>query len=236
MKPIIVLTTVLIFCMCGLSHSNDVDYFFGLRESMVQGQIVRRGVNDAKVLDAMREVPRHLFVPKDKEEAAYQDHPLSIGHNQTISQPYIVGFMSEAIEPSAKDKILEIGTGSGYQAAVLSEIVNHVYSVEIVKPLADEATARLKSLGYENITVKCDDGFKGWVEHSPFDKIIVTAAPKDIPEKLVEQLKVGGKMIIPVGSITQELILITKTEDGIKQKSLLPVRFVPMITPNDLPQ
>ncbi len=177
----------------------------------------------------MRDVPRHLFVPKMSRIAAYEDHPLSIGYGQTISQPYIVGFMTEAALLQAEDKVLEIGTGSGYQAAVLAELVDKVYTIEIVQPLAEQAEERLKDQGYANIFVRYGDGYKGWPEEAPFDAIVVTAAPNTIPQELVNQLKVGGRMVIPVGSFYQELYRITKTKEGIKKESLLPVRFVPMV-------
>jgi protein-L-isoaspartate(D-aspartate) O-methyltransferase len=202
------------------------------RRIMMKEQIISRGVSDEKVLDAMFKVERHLFVPPYLIDSAYGDTPLPIGYRQTISQPYIVAFMTEALGLKGNEKILEVGTGSGYQAAVLSKIVREVYTIEIVKPLAEEAQKRLKSLDYKNIKIKCGDGYLGWPEFAPFDAIIVTAAPKKVPEKLVEQLKVGGNMLIPVGSFFQNLYRITKTKNGVKKESLLPVRFVPMIKGN----
>ena len=199
------------------------------REKMVAEQIERRGVEDEQVLAAMRKVPRHLFVPELMRIYAYQDHPLSIGHGQTISQPYIVAFMTEAARLKSTDKVLEIGTGSGYQAAVLAEIVKEVYTVEIVEALAQQAQQRFKDLNYKNIYVHHGDGYQGWPQEAPFDAIIVTAAPPEIPPKLVEQLEVGGRMVIPIGSFYQELYLITKTATGISKHKLLPVRFVSMI-------
>jgi len=205
------------------------DHFGGERKKMVKDQITSRHVKDPKVINAMLKVPRHLFVPEESMNSSYQDYPLPIGYGQTISQPYIVAYMTEAARLNPEDKVLEIGTGSGYQAAVLGEIVKEVYSIEIIKELATEARARLKNLNYENIFVRWGDGFEGWKEHAPYDAIIVTAAPNEIPQKLVAQLKVGGRMVIPVGAFFQNLLLITKTPKGIKKEELLPVRFVPMV-------
>jgi protein-L-isoaspartate(D-aspartate) O-methyltransferase len=198
------------------------------RDWMVKAQIESRGVKDSMVLEAMRKVPRHLFVPKTYQEEAYADEPLPIGEGQTISQPYIVALMTELLGLKGEEKILEIGTGSGYQAAILAEIAKEVYSIEIICPLAQRAESTLKELEYKNVTVKCGDGYQGWKEHSPFDGIIVTAAPDHIPQPLVDQLKIGGKLVIPVGELFQELILVTKTEKGIKKENVIPVRFVPM--------
>lgn len=202
------------------------------REEMVRKQIESRGVSDPRVLDAMRSVKRHLFVPSPLVDVAYQDGPLPIGHGQTISQPYIVAYMTEALHLEPADKVFEVGTGSGYQAAVLAEIVDQVYTIEILEPLAESAEERLAELGYENVHVKYGDGYQGWPEFAPFDAIIVTAAPDQIPQKLIEQLKVGGRMVLPVGTFYQELKLITRTEDGIREERLIPVRFVPMVKGN----
>ncbi|OGX05710.1 MAG: protein-L-isoaspartate O-methyltransferase [Omnitrophica WOR_2 bacterium GWA2_47_8] len=196
---------------------------------MVRDQIVRRGITDKKVVEALLKVKRHVFVPSGSEMSAYEDHPLPIGYDQTISQPFIVAYMTQALQLDGDDKVLEIGTGSGYQAAILAEIVKEVYTIEIVKELAASASQRLKSLGYDNIHVKHGDGFAGWPQHAPFDAIIVTAAPAEVPQELLEELKVGGRMVIPMGTTDQELFLITKTSNGYDQKTLLPVRFVPMI-------
>ena len=202
------------------------------RLRMVTTQIARRGVKDKKVLDAMRKVPRHEFVrPRDRRHA-YDDSPLPIGHGQTISQPYIVAFMTELLDPKLKHKVLEIGTGSGYQAAVLAELASEVYTIEIIKELGKSAKERLARLGYDNADVKIADGYYGWEEHAPFDSIIVTAAASHVPPPLIKQLKPGGKMCIPVGTVfgPQHLFIITKQEDGtVKAKSVLPVRFVPFV-------
>jgi len=207
---------------------NQPDYE-NLRAKMVDEQIAQRGVDDPEVLKAMGEVPRHLFVPADQRPWSYRDHSLAIGHKQAISQPYIDAYMTESLELKGNERVLEIGTGSGYQAAVLGEIVAHVYSIEIVEPLARRATQTLDDLGYRNINVKHGDGYQGWPEHAPFDAIIVTAAPPKIPQALVDQLAVGGRMIVPVGERYQELTLIQRTQNGVDRQKLLPVRFVPMV-------
>ena len=200
-----------------------------LREEMVKTQIEKRGVKDSSTLAALRKVARHSFVPKEQVDYAYEDRPLPIGYGQTISQPYIVGYMTEIIKPKAGQKVLEIGTGSGYQAAVLAEIVSKVYTIEIVEELGKQASTRLKDLGYKNIEVKTADGYHGWKEHAPFDAIVVTAAAEFIPPALKEQLKDGGRMIIPVGSpyVTQQLMLIEKKGNKYTTSSKMPVRFVP---------
>jgi len=198
---------------------------------MVEEQIAARGIDDENVLQAMRDVPRHLFVPKRKRSSAYGDFPLPIGYGQTISQPYIVALMTKLLDPERDDCALEVGTGSGYQAAVLSQIVRKVYTVEIIPPLGKAAEKRLKEAAYENITVKVGDGYYGWEEYAPFDCIIVTAASDHIPPPLIRQLKKGGKMAIPVGGPfqVQNLMLIEKSEEGeIQMKNILPVRFVPL--------
>jgi len=199
------------------------------RMEMINEQIIARGIKDKRVLNAMLKVERHKFVPLYLKRFAYRDGPLPIGMGQTISQPYIVALMTELLELKGKEKVLEIGTGSGYQAAILGELAKEVYTIEILQPLAKQAETLLKNLGYKNIKVKCGDGFLGWPEYAPFDAIIVTCAPDKIPEKLLEQLKIGGKMVIPVGTKYQELKLIIKEKDKIKVKSIIPVRFVPMI-------
>jgi len=196
---------------------------------MVETQIVPRGVRDPRVLAAMREVPRHLFVPPSQSVHAYDDGPLPIGGNQTISQPYIVALMTELADIAPREKVLEIGTGSGYQSAVLSKLAGEVYSIEIVPELARQSTERLKKLGYGNVTVREGDGYRGWPEQAPFDAIIVTAAPDRIPQPLLDQLAPGGRMVIPVGSFFQELKVLSKEKNGkITEKDIIPVRFVPM--------
>jgi len=202
-----------------------------LRERMVEQQIAARDVSDPAVLEAMRSVPRHRFAPDHAPELVYSDRPLPIGHNQTISQPYIVARMTELVHPAPTDRVLEIGTGSGYQATVLGEIVDSVYTIEIIPELAATATARLRRLGYDNVTVRTADGFEGWPTHAPFDAIVVTAAPEEIPPPLLEQLADGGRMIIPVGPTghAQELTLVTKENGDISKQTLAPVRFVPFL-------
>lgn len=204
------------------------------REEMVQSQIRSRGVKSQRVLEAMRTVPRHLFVPERVAQLAYSDRPLTIGHDQTISQPFIVAFMTDNLDVKPGEKVLEIGSGSGYQAAVLAEMGVEVWTIEIVPELAEMAEENLKKAGYDDVNVKCGDGYKGWPEEAPFDAVIITAAPESIPDALVEQLKVGGTMILPVGPVNsvQSLKKIIKKEDGIKQNTLIPVRFVPMVKPS----
>lgn len=198
--------------------------------SMVKYQIERRGIKNADVLKVMRNTPRHLFVPPALSTMAYDDYPLPIGEEQTISQPYIVALMTDLLKLNGDEKILEIGTGSGYQAAILSQLVDTVYTIEIVESLANNAKIRLNNLNYKNVIVKQGDGYKGWPSAAPFDAIIVTAAPKKVPQTLIDQLKVGGHIVIPVGDKWQELQLITKiTKNKIKKKTIIPVRFVPMV-------
>jgi protein-L-isoaspartate(D-aspartate) O-methyltransferase len=202
--------------------------------AMVERQLRPRGIDDPMTLRAMTKVPREKFVPPELRASAYEDRPLPIGYGQTISQPFIVAFMTQQLKPKATDRVLEIGTGSGYQAAVLSELVAQVYSIEIVKPLAERASALLRELGYKNVQVKAGDGYKGWPEHAPFDAIIVTAAPDHVPAPLVEQLKEGGRMIIPVGKTqAQELYLLEKRGGQVRQTAVIPVRFVPLTRERD---
>ena len=197
---------------------------------MVKNQIEARGIKDRQVLKAMNKVKRHLFVPEAARRFAYSDGPMSIGYGQTISQPYIVAFMTECLELKPEMKVLEVGTGLGYQAAILAEIVNEVYSIEIVEPLGLKAKKLLKDLGYDNVSVKIGDGYEGWVEHAPYDAIIVTCAPNDIPDPLKEQLAEGGRMIIPVGGRGIQYLIMNRKKNGrIRQENVLPVRFVPMV-------
>jgi len=224
-------------CLTGLCFSEDnrpmksytSDTESQLRRDMVEKQMRARGITDERVLRAMLAVPRHLFVPDGERRQAYADYPLSIGYGQTISQPYIVAYMTEALHLSGDEKVLEIGTGSGYQAAVLAECADSVFSIEIVQPLCESAAQRLKYLGYNNCVVRCGNGYAGWPEEAPFDAIIVTAAPKKTPQTLIEQLAPGGIMILPVGAYYQHLKIIVKDENGcITEKTTMPVRFVPM--------
>ncbi len=199
-----------------------------LRDQMVERQIIARGVQDSAVIRAMRTVPRDAFVPEADRANAYRDEARSIGYGQTISQPYIVAFMTEQLHVKPGDRVLEIGTGSGYQAAVLARIVDTLYTIEIIGELARHARETLKKLGYDNVIVRHGDGYAGWPEKAPFDAIVVTAAPPSIPPLLLEQLKEGGRMVIPVGEYVQELNVITKDRHGLHMESVLPVRFVPM--------
>ena len=199
------------------------------RQQMVDVQIKERGVKHPGVLDAMRRVPRHRFVPDALDGRAYDDTPLPIGEGQTISQPYIVAYMTEALEPTATDRVLEIGTGSGYQAAILAELVKEVYTIELVPALADRAREVLTALGYKNIRTRTGDGYRGWPEAAPFDKIIVTAAPDEVPPALVDQLAVNGILVVPVGRGDQMMTILRKTPAGSSRRETIPVRFVPMI-------
>ena len=219
----------LLMIFYGLLSLHLQDEYTGLRYQMVESQIKSRGVNNVQVLDAMKAVPRHQFVPERYRSAAYQDRPLPIGEGQTISQPYIVGYMTAAIKPDASDKVLEIGTGSGYQAAVLAEIVDEVYTLEIVPELGERSKKLLKSLGYKNVHAKVADGYHGWSEHAPFDAIVVTAAAEEIPKPLIDQLADPGRMVIPVGPQfdVQYLVLVTKKKGKVKMQNLFAVRFVP---------
>ena len=198
------------------------------RNQMVERQLEARGISHRRVLEVMRKVPRHRFVPETLRNQAYDDRPLPIGNGQTISQPYIVGTMTELLDPAIGDTVLEIGTGSGYQAAVLSELVHRVYSIEIIDELANSARKKLTELGYSNVVVISGDGYRGLPEKAPFDGIIVTAAPEEIPQPLIDQLAVGGRLVIPVGGMAQELVVLERTSEGIQSRRVLPVRFVPM--------
>jgi protein-L-isoaspartate(D-aspartate) O-methyltransferase len=216
----IVLTAAVIGCT---AHATDA-------ATMVREQIESRGIKDPAVLQSLRNTPRHLFVPAWVRGLAYTDQPLPIGHDATISQPYIVALMTELLEPSKDLTVLEIGTGSGYQAAVLSPLVKHVYTMEIVPELARSARATLEKLGYKNISVRTGNGYKGWPEKAPFDRILLTAAPPEIPRTLINQLRPGGQLVAPVGDYMQTLVVIDKSEDGkITRHPVIPVRFVPMV-------
>jgi len=225
---------LIIFIVLNVGFQED-DKYKSAREKMVIIQIQARGINDAPTLSALRKVPRHKFVPKDKIAKAYNDSPLPIGYGQTISQPYIVAFMTEILRAKKDFKVLEIGTGSGYQAAVLAEIVDTVYTIEIIEKLFNSAKNRLHDLNYNNVVVKNSDGYFGWKEKGLFDAIVVTAAAEFIPPPLVEQLKNGGRMIIPIGTpfTTQQLLLVEKKNNKIKTKNLMFVRFVPFTRAKD---
>ena len=199
-----------------------------LRERMVREQIEARGVKNHRVLEAMRKVPRHLFIPEAYHNMAYEDTPVPIGEGQTISQPYIVAYMTDALKIKPTDRVLEVGTGSGYQAAILGELAAEVYTIEVLPDLAERAAALLAELGYPNVHVRVGDGYLGWPEEAPFDAIILTAAPPEIPEPLLQQLAEGGRLIAPVGVDFQQLVLIQKKEGRFTRENLLPVRFVPM--------
>ena len=200
------------------------------RQRMVEQQLKPRGIKEERVLAAMAKVPREEFAPADARPSAYEDGPLPIGYDQTISQPYVVAFMTEQLRPKQSDRVLEIGSGSGYQAAILSELVAEVYTIEIVEPLGKSAEATLQRLGYNNVHIKMGDGYKGWPEEAPFDAIIVTCAPEKVPQPLVDQLKDGGRMVIPVGErFAQQLYLLEKKNGQLKESVTLPVRFVPMM-------
>ena len=220
----------LLFCVVTAAAQD----YTAQRNRMVEAQIQRRGIEDVAVLRAMRAVPRHEFVPERYVRYAYEDRPLPIGYGQTISQPYIVAYMTELVRPRPGQRILEIGTGSGYQAAVLAEIVDSVFTIEIVSELAEAVTERLDRLGYDAVTVQHADGYHGWAAHAPFDAIVVTAAAEHVPPPLIKQLKDGGRMIIPVGSpfFTQTLMLVEKRDGEVRTRSLVPVRFVPFTRAN----
>ena len=214
---------------CTPLAQNGKDDLRERRLDMVESQIRQRGVADARVLEVMRSVPRERFVPEDAASRAYDDTPLVIGFGQTISQPYIVAYMTEALAVQSTHRVLEIGTGSGYQAAVLARLAREVYTVEIVPALATRASTILRELGYANVSVRAGDGYAGWSEHAPFDRIMVTAAPDEIPKPLIEQLAPGGRLVIPVGSQgnTQWMTIVEKTAAGVAERRTIPVQFVP---------
>jgi protein-L-isoaspartate(D-aspartate) O-methyltransferase len=220
---------LIVFLMYGVSTRSNSQNYNTLRMNMVKDQLVLRDIKSKAVLDAMRKVERHLFVPKNFMKAAYTDQPLPIGEGQTISQPYIVAFMTEALSIKQTDKILEVGTGSGYQAAILAELCKEVYTIEVIRKLGERADSLLTQLKYKNIFVRVGDGYQGWPEAAPFDAIIVTCSPTHVPQPLVDQLKEGGKMIIPVGEmLAQELVLLTKKKGEMVKIKSIPVLFVPM--------
>lgn len=221
-------SVIFIVIVLGLTGASQGQNFQRQRAEMVESQIRARGIRNPLVLTAMNNVPRHLYVPAAQQRSAYDDRPLPIGHGQTISQPYMVGFMTDIIHPRKEFKVLEIGTGSGYQAAILAEIVDHVYTIEIIEPLGERARKVLER-NYDNVSVKIGDGYYGWEEHGPFDAIVVTAAAEYVPPPLIRQLKEGGRMIIPVGSPfrIQQLMLLEKKNGEISSVALMPVRFVP---------
>jgi protein-L-isoaspartate(D-aspartate) O-methyltransferase len=224
--------TVLFFLLFSISCTQNDPNFDHLRKVMIKNQLQSRGIRDDAVLDVMRSVERHNFVPENYRDRAYSDGPLPIGHGQTISQPYIVAFMTEQLQVSSQHKILEIGTGSGYQAAILGELAKHVFTIEIIPELAEGAKNILNHLSYKNITVRAGDGYKGWPEEAPFERIMVTAAPTEVPQTLVDQLAPGGRMILPVGAqfLVQYLWVIEKDDQGtVTKEKILPVRFVPMV-------
>ena len=224
-----IFAVLILSILTGSLMLSQTDKYSSLREKMVKEQILDRGISDRATLSAMKKVPRHLFVPADVIAEAYDDNPLPIGYGQTISQPYIVAYMTEVSRPTAKKKVLEVGTGSGYQAAIIAEITDTVYTIEIIPELAKEASDRFKKLGYKNVIARYGDGYKGWPEHSPFDIIIVTAAAEKIPQPLLDQLAENGRLVIPVGGPfeVQELILAVKKNGKTESKRLTYVRFVP---------
>jgi protein-L-isoaspartate(D-aspartate) O-methyltransferase len=225
---IVVCTLIAGLGSCRAQRAGRRTNYTEAREQMVSSQIKARGISDKRVLEAMLKVERHLFVPEKIQSLAYADQPLPIGEGQTISQPYIVALMTELLNLKGNEKVLEIGTGSGYQAAILGELAGEVYTIEIVKPLAKRADSLLAAMDYQNITVKHGDGYIGWEEHAPFDGIIVTCAPPKIPQPLIDQLADGGRMVVPVGTFWQELLLIEKEDGELRETSVIPVRFVPM--------
>lgn len=213
---------------CRMNDPTPPDATAEARERMVREQIAGRGIRDPRVLAALSRVPRHELVPEEMRAHAYEDRPLQIGFDQTISQPYVVAYMTEQLRLRGDERVLEIGTGSGYQAAVLAELAREVYSIEIVAPLGERARADLARLGYPNVKVRVGDGYRGWPEQAPFDAIIVTAAPGHVPQPLIDQLAVGGRLVLPVGGLDQELLLLSRDAKGIHEERLIGVRFVPM--------
>ena len=229
MRPLSILSLVLVsWPRPGATGEIEEAEFARKRDAMVRRHLAARDIRDPKVLAAMGSVPRHRFVPSERGGSAYEDRPLSIGHGQTISQPYVVAFMTQALRLKGGEKVLEIGTESGYQAAVLARIAGRVFSVEILRPLAERAAEALKAEGFTNVTVRHGDGYRGWPEEAPFDAIVVTAAPDHVPQPLIDQLAPGGRLVIPVGTELQQVLLVEKDAEGTHTRALLPVRFVPM--------
>lgn len=231
MPPKILRVFFLLFTLLGCHNTknkSDTPWDEIARKEMVQNQIIARGIKDTNVIDAMFKVERHKFVPQNLEKLAYEDHPLPIGEGQTISQPYVVALMTEKLALKGGEKVLEIGTGSGYQAAILSLIAKEIYTIEIIPLLANCAAKQLKELEFNNVQVRCGDGFLGWPEAAPFDAIIITCAPPEVPKPLIEQLAEGGKLIVPLGEDFQMLTLFEKIGDKLQKTSIIPVRFVPM--------
>ena len=229
MRPAATLATLVSILPACVNGMQTPEAFPMQRDAMVREQIEARGVRAPRVLEALRRVPRERFVAPGAEASAYADAPLAIGYGQTISQPYVVAVMSEAADIDRDDVVLEIGTGSAYQAAVLAELARAVYTIEIVPELAARAATLLRDLGYANVHTRLGDGYAGWPEHAPFDAIVVTAAPPTVPEALKQQLRVGGRLVVPVGTHDQELLVIERTTDGYTERRLMPVRFVPMV-------
>jgi len=229
-----ILISIFLFALAATTFSQQEDQYAASRKEMVNNQIISRGIRNQPTIKAMLKVPRHLFVPQQYASHAYEDNPLPIGHEQTISQPFIVAYMTELAQPASWKKVLEIGTGSGYQAAVLAELVDTVYTIEIIPELAKEAASRLAKLGYKNIVTKTGDGYLGWKEHAPFDVIIVTAADDHIPQPLLDQLAEKGRLIMPVGSPSsaQQIVLAIKKDGRIQRSKLAMVRFVPLLRSN----
>jgi protein-L-isoaspartate(D-aspartate) O-methyltransferase len=229
-----ILISIMLLSLTGIAFPQQEDQYGALRKEMVNNQIVSRGIRNQLTIKAMLKVPRHLFVPQQYVSHAYDDNPLPIGHEQTISQPFIVAYMTELAQPASWKKVLEIGTGSGYQAAVLAELVDTVYTIEIIPELAKEASSRLTKLGYKNIVTKTGDGYLGWKEHAPYDVIMVTAADDHIPQPLLDQLAEKGRLIMPVGSPSsaQQIVLAVKKDGRIQRSKLAMVRFVPLLRSN----
>ena len=228
LQPRWVASGLILWLVSVVPAAGQSDPFQAQREVMIESQLMERGIAEDRVLDAMRRVPRHLFVPNEVQAQAYADHAVQIGFGQTISQPYIVALMAELLDLEPGDRVLEIGTGSGYLAAVLSLLADEVYTIEILDTLGERARGQLKDLRFDNVHVRIGDGYQGWPDEAPFDAIVLTAAPETIPQPLVDQLEVGGRMVVPVGSFFQDLQLIIKTEDGLERRKVAPVRFEQM--------